>query len=170
MKGWARAIHRGGRGAAAPDGGRRDITWAPTEAARGGDDSDGPGGNQSSRRDYTSSGHGGDGDPPTTTTATQADGGRVAAAAGLPTASADCAGTCWLDGVDLGFSQFTKHIYSAAAPTDSPTVLHHRNTSFIYDQHKRLILTKRSNHKDKHTKRSKQGCRSIPQNCKKGMY
>ena len=92
--------HPQGREAAAPVGGRRDITRATTEAAGGGDAR--PGGNQSSRSDYTSSGHGGGGDPPPTTTTTPADGGRVAAAAGLPAARADGAGTVGLDGVDLG--------------------------------------------------------------------
>ena len=48
-------IHRGGRWAAAPVGGRRDITRATTEAVGGGDAR--PGGNQSSRSDCTSSGH-----------------------------------------------------------------------------------------------------------------
>ena len=53
-----------------------------------------------------------------------------------------------------------KHIYPTAAPTDSLTDLHHRNTSFRYEQHRRLILTTRSKQEEEHTKRLNQSCRS----------
>ena len=86
-------------GGAAPAGGRRDITLAPTEAA--GRDGIRPGGTKCLRSDFDGSGRaGGSGEPPTPA-ASPADGGRVAAAAGFLAAGEAGTGGLGLDAVGL---------------------------------------------------------------------
>ena len=86
-------------GGAAPVGGRRDITLAPTEAA--GQGGTRPGGTKCLRSDFDGSGReGGSGEPPTPA-ATPADGRRVAAAGGFLTAGEAGTDVLGLDAVGI---------------------------------------------------------------------
>ena len=89
----------GGRGGAAPVGGRRDLALAPTEAAGCGGTR--PGGTKCLRSDFDGSGRtGGSGEPPTIA-ATPTVGQRVAAATSFPTAETHDSDHRGLDTVGL---------------------------------------------------------------------